>query len=282
MAGSATVDPPRNHRLMACERPVHATAALSSELAVRAFDAEIAFNEALSDFQAKNLPKGQLWAEFLQAANRAGFSWSIRYAHPDSLELILAHCGGFQVITHTAPAGLLPALLGLLGVLVSTLPAVDREAACSTTAAPSGMAFPQPAEPEPAAEPAPASPFVATVQAAQAANAHAEAAIAAQSLAAVTDGAVAAPEPSSGPVEAGPLAAAHGDPTTPLTAEQRATALAMVDVMARIELKAFNIAFRNAFNVPRTVTSLKPLITQRQHLELIDRFTTEAAGRVAA
>ncbi len=264
MVGSATVDPTRNHRLMACERLGQAPPPQSSELAVRAFDAEIKFNEALSNFQADYLPAGQLCselerspAEFLKAANRAGFSWSIRTnAATDSLELILAHDGGFQVATMTAPAGLLPALLGLLGVLPPT--------------AAQEVAFAQPAEPEGATDD---EAWLSTLPSLKPSNyntdvGHMTAVAVAESLAGVAAKSLAD-------------VATRSDPTTPLTTEQQATAQAMVEAMAATKLKAFGVAFRNAFNVPRMVTSLKPLITQQQHLEFIDRFTTEAAGEVA-
>ena len=257
------MDPPRNRRCM--HQPPPQPPPLSSELAVRAFDAETAFNKALAAFQAENLPLEKSLAEFLQAANRAGFSWSIRAVDTDGcLELSLFHQGGAEITCTTAPEGQLRSLLSLLGAL--PMPAAEaspQPAAQSLAAGTDGAVA---AEPSP--EPAASSPFVTLVLAAQAGNAHAEAAIAAQSLAAGTDGAVAA-EPAS-------------DPTTPLTAEQQATAVAMVGAMSQAERRAFSVAFRNAFNVPRSVASLVPLITERQHLEFVDRFTTEAAGGVAA
>ena len=105
----------------------------SPELAVRAFEAEIQFNEALSSFQGDNLPllAGTDAASFLQAANRAGFSWTIRAVHGDSVELALLHDGGAESAITTTAAALLPTLLGLLGVF----PAVHQAA-------------PQPVEPE--------------------------------------------------------------------------------------------------------------------------------------
>jgi hypothetical protein len=220
----------------------------SPELAVRAFEAEIKFNEALSSFQCDNLPllAGSDAASFLQAANRAGFSWMIRAAHGDSVELALLHDGGAESAITTTATGLLPTLLGLLGVF----PAVHQAA-------------PQPVEPEAVAVEEQKAAAVGMVGAAR-------------SLAAATDGAVAAADLASGP--ATPLTA----PDAPLSEEQKGTAVAMVGAMSAAQRKAFTIAFRNAFSVPREQVSLVPLITQIQHLEFIDRFTTEAAGGVVA
>ena len=106
--------------------------------------------------------------------------------------------------------------------------------------------------------------------------AHRQAWIAARSLAVATDGAVAAADPASEP--ATPLTA----PDAPLSEEQKVAAVGMVGAMTLAERKAFAIAFRNAFSVPREQVSLVPLITQIRHLEFIDRVTTEAAGGVVA
>jgi hypothetical protein len=209
---------------------------------------------------------------FLHAANRAGFSWMIRAAHGDSVELALLHDGGAESAITTTAAALLPTLLGLLGVL----PAVHQAA-------------PQPVEPEAVAVAAitPASAgfqaldvgratAVAVVESLVSVAAKSQADVAAQSLAVATDGAVAAADPASEP--ATPLTA----PDAPLSEEQKTAAVAMVGAMSVAQRKAFTIAFRNAFSVPREQVSLVPLITQIQHLEFIDRVTTEAAGGVAA
>ncbi len=70
--------------------------------------------------------------------------------------------------------------------------------------------------------------------------------------------------------------------TAVLTPEQHSTALAMIKQMEAPARKAFQIAFRNAFDLDRNVTRITPHITQLRHLEFIDRFTIEAAGGVAA
>jgi hypothetical protein len=67
-----------------------------------------------------------------------------------------------------------------------------------------------------------------------------------------------------------------------LTPEQHETALAMIKQMEPAARKAFQIAFRNAFDLDRNVTRITPHITQLRHLEFIDRFTVEAAGGIAA
>ncbi len=67
-----------------------------------------------------------------------------------------------------------------------------------------------------------------------------------------------------------------------LTPVQHEAALAMIKQMEPAARKAFQIAFRNAFDLDRNVTRITPHITQLRHLEFIDRFTIEAAGGVAA
>lgn len=232
---------------MAAERLFAPPHAHNAELAIRAFEAEIAFNQSLSDFQGANLPllDGTDATPFLRAANLAGFSWTIRAAHGESLELALLHCGGAEIAITSPAAALLPTLLGLLGVL----PAIPAA---------------QPVEPE---APTTDGAWLATPPDNGLLSA------AAQSLAAATDGAVAA---------AGPASESAPAPNDPLSAEQQVTAVAMVNAMPVAQRKAFSIAFRHAFSVPREQTTLAPLITEQRHLEFIDRVTTEAAGGVAA
>lgn len=234
---------------MAPERPCAPPHAHNAELAIRAFEAEIAFNAALSAFQSANLPlqEGANAALFLQAANLAGFAWTVRAAHGESLELALLHCGGAEIAITSPAAALLPTLLGLLGVLPA-IPAIPAA---------------QPVEPE---APTTDGAWLATPP-------DERLSAAAESLAAATGGAVAA---------AGPALESAQAPNAPLSEEQKATAVAMVGAIGAAQRKAFSIAFRNAFAVPRDVISLAPLITQIQHLEFIDRFTAEAAGKVAA
>ena len=67
-----------------------------------------------------------------------------------------------------------------------------------------------------------------------------------------------------------------------LTPEEIDAAVGMVKQMAPAQRKLFTIAFRNAFDVPDTVTRIASEIKQVRHLQFIDRFTVEAAGGVAA
>ena len=67
-----------------------------------------------------------------------------------------------------------------------------------------------------------------------------------------------------------------------LTPEEIEAAVGMVKVMQPAQRKAFTIAFRNAFDVPDTVTRIASEIKQVRHLQFIDRFTVEAAGGIAA
>ena len=115
----------------------------------------------------------------------------------------------------------------------------------------------QPVEPEKCikADPEPAPP------------APPAAAVAAESLAAATGGMV--------------FELAEGDPATPLTDEQKSTAVKMVSDLSPAQRKSFAIAFRDGFKVPKEEKSILPCITELRHLKFIDRFTVEAAGGVA-
>jgi hypothetical protein len=82
-------------------------------------------------------------------------------------------------------------------------------------------------------------------------------------------------------------AAPDPEPETPgrattdlLTETERGAALAMVKAMTADQRKAFTLAFRHAFSVPREEKAIAPLIQQFQHLQFVDRFTGEAAGVV--
>ena len=92
------------------------------------------------------------------------------------------------------------------------------------------------------------------------------------------------PEPvdavKTGTAEPAPEAPVAG-PETPLTEEQKADARKMVAVLNTDQRKAFTISFRSAFNVPRDAKTIAPLITERQHLEFVDRFTLELGGTPA-
>jgi hypothetical protein len=87
---------------------------LSTELALRAFEADAAFSAALAQLQ-RQLP-GLSTVAALGAANDAGFSWLFRPVEDGgAIEAILRHSAGSEEkAIGSDPAGL---ILGLLGVL---------------------------------------------------------------------------------------------------------------------------------------------------------------------
>jgi hypothetical protein len=202
---------------------------MSTELALRAFEADIAFSASLATFQAV----APIGVDPITAAREAashGFSWFCRPSEPGFIEVRLRHSGGADV---GAEGTSIPELLaGLLGL-----------------AWPAG---PQTAEPEPPPA-ATAEPEPEPVQ------------VAAESLAAATSGVV-IDEP---------------DPTTPLTAEQKAVAVGMIKCLTADQRQSFTIAFRDCFRVDRSVKAIAPVIQQLQHLHFCDRWSIENAGGVA-
>ena len=212
---------------------------LSTELALRAFEADCAFSAALVGVQTTGKPTSL--AALLATANDYGFAWTIKGRRVYELgqwqqdwQVTLRHVNGAEESATAASADLaLVSLLGFPGL--STTQASDAELMPETHSPQDLQQEPAPKPLEvvlpPAAEPAPAAP-------------------------------VAGPE-------------------TPLTDEQRATALEMVKVMNVEQRKAFTISFRDAFKVPRDAKTIAPLIQELQHLHFVDRFTIEAAGGVA-
>jgi hypothetical protein len=84
---------------------------LSTELALKAFEADVAFNAALAQFQ-KDPPEGTIVAEARRAAGH-GFSWFCRPSEPGFFEVRLRHAGGAEI---SAEGESVTALLaGLLG-----------------------------------------------------------------------------------------------------------------------------------------------------------------------
>jgi hypothetical protein len=67
----------------------------------------------------------------------------------------------------------------------------------------------------------------------------------------------------------------------PLTDQQKAVAVNMISSLSAGDRRAFTIAFRDAFKVPREHKTIAPLITQVRHLEFCDRWSIEAVGGVA-
>ena len=71
------------------------------------------------------------------------------------------------------------------------------------------------------------------------------------------------------------------DPSTPLTDEQKAAAVAMIKALTPDQRHAFTISFRDAFRVDRSVKAIAPVIKQLQHLHFCDRWSIETVGGVA-
>jgi hypothetical protein len=211
---------------------------MSTELALRVFDADTAFSAALAKFQNEVRP-GLSPVQAARSATAHGFSWFCRPSEPGFIEVRLRHSGGADV---GAEGTSIPELLaGLLGIVwPGEAQADESETICATRIlSPSEHA-------EPAAEPEP-------VQAA------------AESLAAATCGVV-IHEP---------------DPTTPLTADQKAVAINMIKGLTADQRQSFTIAFRSCFQVGRSVKAIAPVIQQLQHLHFCDRWSIENAGGVA-
>ena len=218
---------------------------LHPELALRAFEADQAFSTALASFQAQ-ASDHDTTAALLESANAVGFCWLLRPAGGGTTEVVLRHAGGAEEVALGDEPG--PLLMGLLGGGLGPLHPVFVGPA------------PQAAEPGPEPDAAPPEPDPAP-------PAPPAAAVAAESLAAATAGMV--------------FELAEGDPSTPLTDEQKATAVQMVSDLTVPDRKSFAIHYRNTFNIPKEVKSVVGTITELRHLEFIDRFTVEAAGGVA-
>jgi len=200
---------------------------MSTELALRAFEADVAFSTALAEFQS-DAPVGVDPITAARDAARHGFSWFCRPSEPGFIEVRLRHSGGADV---GAEGTSIPELLaGLLGLV-----------------------WPGEAQ---AAEPEPAPAATAQPEPVQAA---------AESLAAATCG-VLVDEP---------------DPTTPLTADQKAVVISMIKSLTADQRQSFTIAFRDCFCVDRSVKAIAPVIQQLQHLHFCDRWSIENAGGVA-
>lgn len=221
---------------------------ISTELALRAFEADAAFSASLASLQEQvaneraGIPAG------LAFANQHGFSWLFRPSGDGLTEAVLRHSGGAEEkALGDDPAGL---ILGLLG-----LSALQRVQAAEPEN------FMQETHKAAEVQPQPATGTLVLE--------------AAQSLAAVTGGVV-VEEQEDEPAGAA-AGRAQGDP---LTDDEKAAAVAMVKAMDAAQRKAFTIAFRHAFEVPAAERAIAPLITEWRHLEFVDRFTGEAAGVV--
>jgi len=216
------------------------------DLAVRQLEAKASCFAALAEFQ-KSEPALTI-AEEVRRAAAHGFAWFARPSEPDFFEVRLCHADGADI---SAEGTSITALLaGLLGYPLAQDFAAAEHAAAPAAASAAEEEAGTPTAPEPTAAPVLA---------------------AAESLAAATGGAVVAevvadPEP---------------DPSSPLTDQQRAVAIGMISSLSPEQRKAFTIAFRNAFRVPREAKAIAPFITEVRHIEFCDRWSIEAAGGVA-
>jgi hypothetical protein len=239
----------------------------STELALKAFEADVAFNAALAQFQ-KDPPEGTIIAEARRAAGH-GFSWFCHPSEPGFFEVRLRHSGGAEI---SAEGKSIAALLaGLLGhplahdvAMLAAVQAADPEQEDGTLS-PAARAALAEADAAIDAVEAAAGALLAlpTPSPAQAA---------AESLAAATGGAVVEEEPDE--AERLRLAA-------PLTDEQKAVCVDMIKALTADQRKAFTIAFRHSFRVPREEKAIAPLITEVRHMEFCDRWSIENAGGVA-
>jgi hypothetical protein len=216
---------------------------LSTELALKAFEADASFSTALAEFQSQADP-GLNPVQAARAATAHGFSWLARPCGDGLIEVRLRHSGGADAAAEgTSVTELLAGLLGL---------------ADGSAVLPSAVVLPLQQSPQ---APKPAQIIQQTHKAPEP-----DAVAAAESLAAATGGTV---------------VDAELEPTTPLTPEQREAALEMVKAMDADQRKAFTISFRDAFRVDRSVKAIAPVITQLRHLHFVDRFSIEAAGGVS-
>jgi len=220
---------------------------MSTELALRAFEADASYSAALAEFQA-TVPEN---IHPIQAARKAaalGFCWFSRPIDTGFVEVRLRHSGGADSV---AEGSSVPELLaGLLGLVwPGDVQAAEPDEKCDSRIKCPG----EQSEPIPV----PVTPELVQV--------------AAESLAAAT----------SGVVVAEPVADPEPDPSTPLTAEQKAVAINMIKSLTADQRQAFTISFRSAFAVDRAVKAIAPVIQQLQHLHFCDRWSIENAGGVA-
>ena len=220
---------------------------MSTELALRAFEADASYSAALAEFQA-TVPENIHPIQAARQAAALGFCWFSRPIDTDFVEVRLRHSGGADSV---AEGSSVPELLaGLLGIV---WPQVAQ------AAEPDGICDLRIKCPSEHSEPVPVTVTPELVQ------------VAAESLAAAT----------SGVVVTEPVADPEPDPTTLLTAEQKAVAIGMIKSLTADQRQAFTISFRSAFAVDRAVKAIAPVIQQLQHLHFCDRWSIENAGGVA-
>lgn len=130
---------------------MHSTQPLSTELALRAFEADQAFSTALAAVQASFKP-GLSPIEAARAANAHGFAWLSRPCDDDPalVQVCLRHQGGAE--TAAVGENIAQLLAGLLGIALQ--PAVQTsEPEGGTDDAPLVCPAVRPATPEPEPEP---------------------------------------------------------------------------------------------------------------------------------
>ena len=216
---------------------------------------QAALYAALAALQAQLTPATTI-AEALALLPAHGLAWYLLPGDRDEChELRLCHAEGHSLASWSEPgASLRVALAGLIGLPALLLGPDDPVADADEQQVVEPQA-PPPAEPEPEPEPAPAA-----IEAAAA------------SLAEATGGTV---------VEDVEPEAETEDPshsTEPLSEADRATTLELVKAMTAEQRRAFTIAFRDAFSVPREARVVAPLITQERHRQFVCRFVDEAEG----
>ena len=229
---------------------------LSTELALRAFEADMALSAALAEFQAQ--PAAGTVIEEAHRAATYGFSWFCRPSKPGFVEVRLRHKAGAEI---SADGESITALLaGLLGhplaqdiAVLAAAQTAEPEKICDSCILLPG----EQSAPEPLPAKAPPAPSPAQV--------------AAESLAASTGGVVVT-EPS----EYVP------DPEQPLTNQEKADAEAMLRGFTPEKRRSFTISYRDAFRVPRDTRAILPTVTQWKHLQYFYNWETESAGGVAA
>ena len=238
----------------------------STELALRAFEAGLAFNTALAELQAEPAA-GTIYEEAQRAATH-GFSWFARPSKPGFVEVRLCHKAGAEI---SADGESITALLaGLLGHPLAQDVAVFAAAQAAESEQEGALL------PTTRSALAEADAAIDAVEAAAgallAAPAPSPAQAAAESLAAFTGGAVVT-EPDE---------AEQARTHCPLTAEQKTVCVGMIKALTSEQRRLFTIAFRDAFRVPREEKAIAPLITEVRHMEFCDRWSIEAGGGVAA
>lgn len=235
----------------------------STQLALRAFEADIALSAALAEFQAQP-PAGTIIEEARRAA-AYGFSWFARPSEPGFVEVRLRHKAGAEI--NADGTSITAVLAGLLGHPLAQDIAVLAAAQTDEPEKICDSRILLPGE-QSAPEPLPAEAVLAAAQTQAAA----------ESLAAITGGVVTEPSeyvPDPDEAEQQRLAG-------PLTAEQKQSCVDGIKLLTAEQRKAFTIAFRNAFRVPREEKAITPLITEVRHMEFCDRWSIEASGGVAA